>query len=205
MKTSENNSLINRAAKIISYIFDGSFISIPIILIICLMVIDNKVEAISWAFICLLFGTVIPYLYICFLFRKKEIKDMHIPTREDRTKPLLLSCASYAACLGVLYVLDAPLFLKSLFMVIAASTIIYTIITYFWKISLHSSWITFIVITFNILFGRWMLLMVPLIPVVGWARVRIKKHTVNQVLFGAGISGLTSLLIYYSYGFISLF
>lgn len=205
MKTEENNNSINRAAKIISYIFDGSFISIPIILIICLMIIDNKIEAISWAFVCLLFGTVIPYLYICFLFRKKEIKDMHIPTREDRTKPLLLSCASYAACLGVLYVLDAPLFLKSLFMVIAASAIIYTIITYFWKISLHSSWITFIVITFNILFGRWMLLMVPLIPVVGWARVRIKKHTVNQVLFGAGISSLTSLLIYYGYGFIRLF
>ena len=205
MKIKKNSNLINKTAKIISYVFDGSFISIPIFLVICLMVIDNKMEAISWAFICLLFGIVIPYLYICLLFRKKEIDDMHIPEKEDREKPLLLSCASYIACFAVLYALNGPLFLKSLFAVIVVSTIIITIITYFWKISLHSSWITFVVITFNILFGRWMLLMIPLIPVIAWARVRIKKHTVNQVIFGVGISSLTSFLIYYNYGFISLF
>jgi len=196
---------INKAAKIISYMFDGSFISIPIFLIICFMVVDNKIEAFGWASVCLLFGTVVPYLYVSFLYRKKEIDDIHIPKKEDRIKPLLVSCASYTACFVILYILNGPLFLKSIFAVSIASTAIFTIITYFWKISLHSSWITFIVITFNILFGRWMLLMLPLIPVIGWARVRIKKHTVNQVIFGVGISTITSFLIYYNYGFINLF
>jgi len=196
---------MNKVAKAISYIFDGSVISVPIFLVICLMIVDNKVEAVVWAFICLLFGTVIPYLYISLLYRNKEIDDMHIPNREDRIKPMLVSFASYTMCLVILYVLEGPLFLKSIFAVSVVSTVIFTIITYFWKISLHISWITFVVITFNILFGKWMLLMVPLIPVIGWARVRIKKHTINQVIFGIGVSTVTSVLIYYNYGFISLF
>jgi hypothetical protein len=196
---------VNKTAKIISYIFDGSVISIPIFLTICLIVVENKIEAVSWAFICLLFGTIVPYLYIVLLYRRKEIDDMHIPRKEDRIKPMIVSSISYVACLFVLYILNGPLFLKSIFAVSAVSAVIFTVITYFWKISLHTSWITFVVITFNILFGRWMLLMIPLIPVIGWARVRIKKHTVNQVVFGVGVTTLTSFLIYYNYGFINIF
>lgn len=196
---------MNKTAKIISYIFDGSVISIPIFLTICLIVVENKIEAVSWAFICLLFGTIVPYLYIVLLYRRKEIDDMHIPRKEDRIKPMIVSSISYVACLFVLYILNGPLFLKSIFAVSAVSAVIFTVITYFWKISLHTSWITFVVITFNILFGRWMLLMIPLIPVIGWARVRIKKHTVNQVVFGVGVTTLTSFLIYYNYGFINIF
>ena len=196
---------MNKFAKIVSYIFDGSFISIPIFLLICLIVVDNKLEAVGWAFLCLLFGVVIPYLYISFLYKKKEIDSMHIPQKENRIKPLLLTCASYIVCFIILYVLDGPIFLKSIFAISIVSTIILTIITYFWKISLHTSWITFIVITFNILFGRWMLLMIPLIPVIGWARVRTKEHTVNQVIFGIGISTITTFFIYHNYGLINLF
>ncbi|MBE3088869.1 MAG: hypothetical protein IMZ41_01180, partial [Actinobacteria bacterium] len=129
----------------------------------------------------------------------------HIPEKEDRIKPLVVACISYIICFIILYVLDGPLFLKSIFAVSIVSTVILTIITYFWKISLHTSWITFMVITFNILFGRWMLLMIPLIPVIGWARVRIKEHTMNQVILGVGISTVTTFFIYYYYGFINLF
>jgi len=196
---------MNKFATTISYIFDGSFISVPIFLIVCLTVVDNKIEAINWAFLCLLFGTVIPYLYICFLYKKKEINDMRIPEKEDRIKPLVVACISYIICFIILYVLDGPLFLKSIFAASIVSTVILTTITYFWKISLHTSWITFMVITFNILFGRWMLLMIPLIPVIGWARVRIKEHTMNQVILGVGISTVTTFFIYYNYGFINLF
>jgi len=196
---------LNKIAKIISYIFDGSFISIPIFLIICFMVVENKVEAIGWAFLCLTFGAIVPYIYIRFLYKKKRINDIHIPIKEERIKPLLVSCVSYIICFLVLYIMDGPLFLKSVFAVSVVSTVILTVITYFWKISLHTSWVTFVVITFNILFGRWMLLLILLIPAIGWARVRIKRHTVIQVISGAGISMVTTFFIYYNYGFINLF
>lgn len=169
------------------------------------MAVDNKIEAINWAFLCFLFGTVVPYLYIWFLYKKKKINDIHISEKEDRIKPLVVSCISYIIFFIILYILEGPLFLKSIFAVIIVSTIILTIITYFWKICLHASGMTFMVITLIILFGKWMLLMIPLIPLIGWARVRIKKHTVNQVILGTGITAITTFLIYCNYGFINLF
>jgi membrane-associated phospholipid phosphatase len=69
---------------------------------------------------------------------------------------------------------------------------------------MHASYITFVVITFNILLGPWMLLLLPLIPIVGWARIRAKRHTKHQVLTGAGLASVICVLGYYFYGFISL-
>lgn len=196
---------INKFAIILSYIFNGTLISIPVSFIICLKVVGNVRSAIGWAFICLLFSFLIPYFYIIFMLKRNAIIDFHVPNRKERIKPLIIINISYMIGYLTLYILEAPLFLKSIFAVSVVSTVILTIVTYFWKISLHTSWITFIVITFNILFGRWMLLMIPLIPVIGWARVRIKEHTINQVIFGIGISTITTFFIYYNYGLINLF
>jgi len=199
IKTSE------RVARILSYIFDGTFISVPILIAISLIVVEDTMSAMAWAFISLLFGVFIPFLYVYFLFRRRIITDMHIPLRRNRIKPLVVSCISYFLGLLVLYLMDGPSFLKSIFAISAISSIILTTITYYWKISLHTSYITFVVITFHILFGKWMFPLILLVPTIGWARIKIKKHTIPQVILGAGISTVTTFTIYYSYGFINLF
>ncbi|MCD4669121.1 MAG: hypothetical protein K8S14_01605, partial [Actinomycetia bacterium] len=191
-------------AKIISFMFDGSFISIPVFIIICMIVVEDKMAALSWALLCILFGMMIPFLYVFFLYRKNKIYDIHIPEKNNRMKPLLFTLLSYITGLIVLYLLDAPPFLKVIFILTIISASIYTVITYYWKISMHASYITFIVITFNILLGPWMLLLLPLIPIVGWARVRAKRHTKPQVLTGAGLASVICVLVYNFYGFIGL-
>ncbi len=191
-------------AKIISFMFDGSFISIPVFIIICMVVVEDKMAALSWALLCILFGMIIPFLYVFFLYRKNKIYDIHIPEKSNRRKPLLFTLLSYVTGLVVLYILNAPLFLKVIFILTIISASIYTVITYYWKISMHASYITFVVITFNILLGPWMLLLLPLIPIVGWARIRAKRHTKPQVLTGAGLASVICVLGYYFYGFISL-
>jgi len=200
----ENLSQSEKWAKIISFVFDGSFMSIPIFIIICMIVVEDKMAALSWALLCILFGMIIPFLYIFFLYKKNKIYDIHIPEKSNRMKPLLFTLLSYVTGLIVLYLLEAPIFLKTIFILTIASALIYTVITYYWKISMHTSYITFVVITFNILLGPWMLLLLPLIPIVGWARVRAKRHTTPQVIMGAGVSSIVCFIGYYIYGFISL-
>ena len=99
-------------AKIISFMFDGSFISIPVFIIICMVVVEDKMAALSWALLCILFGMMIPFLYVFFLYRKNKIYDIHIPEKSNRMKPLLFTLLSYITGLVVLYILNAPLFLK---------------------------------------------------------------------------------------------
>jgi membrane-associated phospholipid phosphatase len=194
---------MNKFAKILSYIFDGTLISIPMLVIICLATVDNTTKALGWAFLCLIFAMLIPSLYIHMLFRNKLINDLHIPDKEDRIKPLIIAIISNITGFSILYILKAPLFLKAMSLITIILIVILGIITYFWKVSMHAAWITFMVVTFNVLFGKLMLFLLPLIPVVGWARVRIKRHTVNQVVSGSIISLVTSFIVYYGYGFIN--
>ena len=201
----ENLSQSEKWAKILSFVFDGSFISIPIFIIICMIVVDDFLAALGWAFLCLIFGMLLPFLYIFFLYRKNKIYDIHIPEKSNRIKPLLFTLLSYISGLIVLYMLEAPIFLKVIFILTIVSTSILTAITYYWKISMHASWITFVVITFNVLLGPWMLLLLPLIPIIGWARVKARRHTTPQVVLGVGISTVVCFVGYYLYGFINFF
>ncbi len=195
---------MKKLATAVSYIFDGSYISIPVFIIICLQVVDNLAIAIAWALFCILFATVIPFLYIFMQYHKKRIYDLHLPNRENRIKPLIVAIISYIMGFFMLYVLGAPLFLRSIFAVCIVNVVILTTITYFWKISFHTSWITVVSITFFILFGSWMLLLLLLIPFIGWARVQIKRHTIMQVILGSVISAICAMFIYSSYGFFHL-
>ena len=200
-----NMSQSEKWAKIISFVFDGSFISIPIFIIICMVLVEDKMAALNWAMLCLLFGMILPFIYVFFLYRKNKILDMHMPDRNNRMKPMIFTLISYITGFTVLYLLKAPFFLRTIFVLSIISTSIFTVITLYWKISLHASWITFIVITFNVLLGPWMLLLMPLIPIIGWARVRAKRHTTPQVVMGAGISSIICFLGYHFSGFITLF
>lgn len=200
-----NMSQSEKWAKIISFVFDGSFISIPIFIIICMVLVEDKMAALNWAMLCLLFGMILPFIYVFFLYRKNKILDIHMPDRNNRMKPMIFTLISYITGFTVFYLLKAPFFLKTIFVLSIISTSILTIITHYWKISLHASWITFIVITFNVLLGPWMLLLMPLIPIIGWARVRAKRHTTPQVVLGAGISSIICFLGYHFSGFITLF
>ena len=200
-----NMSQSEKWAKIISFVFDGSFISIPIFIIICMVLVEDKMAALNWAMLSLLFGMILPFIYVFFLYRKNKILDIHMPDRNNRMKPMIFTLISYITGFTVFYLLKAPFFLKTIFVLSIISTSILTIITHYWKISLHASWITFIVITFNVLLGPWMLLLMPLIPIIGWARVRAKMHTTPQVVLGAGISSIICFLGYHFSGFITLF
>jgi membrane-associated phospholipid phosphatase len=196
---------MEKFAKALSRIFDGSLISIPIFIIICLAIIKNPLSALGWAFLCILFGTLIPYLYIFFLFRKNIIDDMHVPNKENRIKPLIVTIVCYILGYFVLYILEAHIFLRSIFVASIIITVILTAITYFWKISFHTSWVTFVTITYYVLFGKWMLTLLLLTILVGWARVKIKRHTILQVTLGAAISAIVTLFVYSRYEFIDLF
>ncbi len=192
---------MKKIAVAVSYIFDGSYISIPVFIIICLQVVDSLGMALGWALFCLIFATIIPFLYIFRLYHKKRIYDLHMPNRENRIKPLFVSIVSYLMGFFILYVLQAPLFLKSIFAVSIVNVVILTTITYFWKISFHTSWITIVSITFYLLFGIWMLFLLLLVPFIGWARVKIKRHTIMQVILGSVISAICTLFVFSLYGF----
>jgi membrane-associated phospholipid phosphatase len=79
-----------------------------------------------------------------------------------------------------------PEFIEKLLIVAIAYTTIY-LITFYWKISLHTS-INMIGITFiNMATGWHYIWLYALIPVVAWSRLKLEKHTPAQLFWGAVI------------------
>ena len=96
--------------------------------------------------------------------------------------------------------LDAPLLLMALVVASGASGIIFMTVNLVWKISVHTAFVTAMVVVLVVLYGWVAILSAVVIPLMAWARVVLKQHTVAQTVVGAVISAAAVSFIYYSYG-----
>ena len=110
---------------------------------------------------------------------------------------------SVLAGLPVLLLTDPNKMMRSVYTIYLIGLPVVTLITLFWKISFHSSFVTMFSIVFLIIFGGWAVITILLIPLVGWARLRLKRHTPAQVFYGMALTGIISLSVFYFAGYLS--
>ena len=80
----------------------------------------------------------------------------------------------------------------------AIITVIFTIVTFYWKISGHMTYGVFFLMTMLYLFPnvQYLYLILLSIPPLAWSRVELEKHTWLQTVAGTILSITVSLLIY---------
>ena len=83
--------------------------------------------------------------------------------------------------------------LLPLFVYIGVIILFSGIISLFWKISFHAIGYSALCVSFFRLFGPISLLLVLLVPILFWARLRLKKHTIWQLIAGS-LLGLVFLI-----------
>lgn len=130
------------------------------------------------------FATLLPMGIIYYMFKKGQLKDMYASERQARFKPFMGAILCYFLGLIALIAASAPLLVSVLMAGYLVNTILMMLITLRWKISIHASGIagpaTFLVYAFGIQFWWVLLLILP----VGWARLKLKAHTLSQVVMG---------------------
>jgi membrane-associated phospholipid phosphatase len=72
---------------------------------------------------------------------------------------------------------------------------ILSLVTLFWKISFHGATISAAATATLMVAGSSAWPMMLLVPLVGWARVRLKRHTLRQVIYGSLVGALIALLL----------
>lgn len=89
--------------------------------------------------------------------------------------------------LGLLYGFDAPRAVTALVTAMLAVLLALLAITFFWKVSVHSAVASaaVAVAVLTSVFGPGTLVLVPLVALIAWSRVRLRCHTVGQVAVGA--------------------
>lgn len=191
--------ITQRLARIISVILGPLWL--PLLLVAVLLRSGLSKNQLYILFpLLLLFQVVIPvaYLYLAVHFKKASSWDL--PKREERYLFLAVSLVSYLISVVLIYFL-ANQFIFRLSLILIALLIIISVITYFWKISLHASMNTVGSILLNLLFGWSLPILYLVIPTIFWARLTLKRHSVAQLIGGTLVGGAFTLLALKYFGY----
>lgn len=143
------------------------------------------------AAVVLVFITGGPFTILVVLSRTGRLSDHHVGNRAQRGPVFAGAVVSVLCGLALLALLGAPRQLLALIEATLAGVFLVGFTNLFWKLSAHSAVATFFSAAVIMLYGNswWPLLLI--VPAVGWSRVKLKDHTVAQVVAGT----FTGLLI----------
>jgi len=154
-------------------------------------------QVVLWASIYSFFICIVPVLFIAYMVKRGRITDIHVRVRRQRILPFTVSivCASMAVVL--LLTVHAPPLVPMFALFSLLQIAIMLMITTIWQISMHAMGITSAVMAIGALFGLSIgLLFAPLIVVVGAARIKLRRHTLAQVVAGAIVGGSMTALLF---------
>ncbi|MEU7908108.1 phosphoesterase PA-phosphatase [Actinoplanes sp. NPDC049118] len=175
-----------RAAKLITDVL-SPVVLVSVQLLLVPVHAAGMLPGLAWGAVAVAFVSAAPLAYILFRVRRRTLTDVHIGVREHRRLPLLVGLVTVLAGLALLAATGAPRELLALIAAIVVLAVATIAITGLWKISVHATVAMMTVGVLVALFGPWLWLTLPVVALIGWARVALADHTVPQVLAGAAL------------------
>ena len=136
----------------------------------------------------LITDVIIPGVFLAYLLVGKKVSDWDFTNRHERKKAYLFVVIFHL--IGIVSVaLLKQYLLAELLLVLWVITVAFMLINRYWKISVHAGVNALLMVFLNSLFGwkvfGWMSVVLILVL---WSRVKIRKHTVTQVMIGAALA-----------------
>jgi len=172
-------------AKIISNIFNPVIVAPGAFAILINQASNPGSNRMLIWLIVLFFATIVPIVAMLWLKKKGAITDLDVSLREQRLIPLLIGIFSYGAAYVILEWLNADHITKGLVFCSLTNIIIVTVITRYWKISIHAAGLTGPLAALWVLWNSYAFPMAALAALVGTSRVILKAHTPSQVVVGS--------------------
>ena len=185
-----------RLARIVTEVFAPAPVSLVVLVSVTLHSARSPAEALRFGAIAVVFATLIPFAYLVQGVRRRQLTDIHVRRREQRTLPLLVGIGSAVVLFGLLLWLGAPRDLIALIGAMVLGLAVSLLVTLFWKISVHAGSVAGALAVLAVVFGPGLLLLAPLLGLVAWARVELGDHTVAQVTGGAAVGAGVVVLVF---------
>ena len=186
---------------VLSAVFSPYLVSFLFISIVVFVQSSNLKQFLPWILISLFFIGLIPAVYTFWLLETKRISDLHISNHEERKIPFFVGALSALVGSVILLFMHAPNAILAVVFAYAINAIFVSAITWYWKISIHSAFFTASILILMLFFGvKFWPLFILWIPL-AWSRIHRKKHTPDQVLFGAVMAVLVTIIVFYFFGY----
>lgn len=142
------------------------------------------------------FYALAPVISVFYLYLSGRISDFDMSDREERRRAFVSFVVADLAAAIVLTLAHAPVQLVAIAWGYFSATVAIMIITRWWKISTHAFGISGPFAVMFLLFGPAPLPYVLIVPLVWWARVYLRAHTVAQVFGGAVLAVVSTLAVF---------
>lgn len=181
-------------ARIISFLTNPLFILFPLPYLLLYRVDSNSYNALKWTVFTLFFLLVIG-MFMLIEVRRGVFSDLDVSKREQR--PLLFGFISLVTGLYIISLLlfHGPVVLYVTIVGIMIGVIMVSVINTRIKASIHVATITAVLLTIGILYHVNVATLL-LIPLIGWARIKIKRHTLQEALTGGIVGGFLTFFMY---------
>lgn len=180
------------ARQISNWLIPPSFLLL-VVTVLVLIVPGTPVQKILWWNVSIWGAGIVPMAVIFRMFYRKRVSGKHLPLREERTVPYLVSIGSTGLTFAALWLLNAPAIFCAMMLAYWGNTIFLLAVNFWWKMSAHMMGATgpLTVLVWKAGSGVLPLFLLPI--AVAWARIRLKVHTPAQVVAG----GLLGILLTY--------
>ncbi len=188
------------AAEVVSWFFFPPIVATVFFIFLIFWYSKDFSQGLGWLVTISPFLIFIPIIFFIISYKLGWISDLDLSRRDERPTFLFVFITMLLVSSIVLYLIKVPTRIFIYAFSGLVMTLVTSIITLFWKISFHTAVTTSVVTAIIILGGLKFWPFFILIPIIGWARVCLKKHTFWQVTGGAVVSFLVTAFIFYLFG-----
>ena len=194
---------MKRVARVISFVTNPIFILFPIPYLLIFRFGYGHLLAFKWTLFSLIF-LVLAGIFVIYEVKNKVFSDMDVSKREQRPLLFAVIAGITAIYLISLFYLRAPLVLFVSVWGIMLGIVLATLINTRIKASLHVCSITAVCLTIVRLYYLPFLILL-IIPIVAWSRIKIKRHSVPEVIAGFFLGIILTVFMYILLKYTNLF
>jgi membrane-associated phospholipid phosphatase len=189
-------------ANLISDGLNPLVISLIILALLSFDSASSAADALKWFFLVVGLCFLPVLLIAVYLVRTGRMDALFSNRRHQRHRIYVIGLFFNVMAMLTLSWLQAPAALVAALVSGLVAVVSFAVINLWWKISVHASVASALVVILHLLYGWWAAPSLVLVPLMGWARVTLSQHTVGQVAAGSVLSAVIVVAVFYQYGVI---
>ncbi len=199
---SENNNMKRRFAHLTSTILNPFIVSLAVVVFLSFQSTSSVGDGLKWSLLLIGFTLLPIFLVILYLVHKDKVDGIFIMVRQQRHQIYLVASMCTVACCVILFSLHAPLVLVATMVAALSAILVFMLINFSWKISLHTAFAAGSVTVLIITYGATGAFAAVLVPPIAWSRIELKYHSLTQTVAGALLSALIVFVVFHLFGLI---
>jgi membrane-associated phospholipid phosphatase len=185
----------------LTHLLNPTYSLLPLLLLVSYNGTRSWLEALKWAGLAASMVLLPLLLFIHRRVRAGVYADSQVSVREQRHIVFALGAFCTTAYCLVVFLFGGPPELQATLMALFATGLTAMAINFLSKVSIHTGGMAGLVTVMIIMFGRSALPALLLVPLVGWSRVALGRHTIRQVITGAVAATAVTTAVLRAYGF----